>query len=156
VIIDSYTSIPCIRLFKSMQWAKYRQNRENRQYRTTDSRHVITQLRGMYGEIFESWIGPSSCESWAWVDFDIALGDLSSFIARNEILDELDIWTVSDVSGYGAIYPRRQFTVHKQTKNPMVNQVWKDVKEFGDFSSDTVSGEKRINTLSRSIVCLSF
>lgn len=81
------------------------------------------------------------CESWAWVDLDVVLGDLSTWINGNKVLDKLDMWSVSNVSGFIAIYPRQEFTVHKQTQEPRVNEVWRLSDEFS-----------RIEKLTRSIV----
>lgn len=163
-LTTKYSSSPdsqeCDRLFSSVKWSKFRRMLTDTRFSVNDQRHVITQLRGMYGHIFEPWIGPSHCQSWAWVDTDVVFGDMASWLdetssirgEKNFFFKDLDIWTAVDPDGYDAIRPHSQFTLFRQAKNPRVNDVWKYSREFGDFYNPSTSDFQRLDTLARFLV----
>ncbi|KAJ3396737.1 hypothetical protein HDU92_002103 [Lobulomyces angularis] len=113
---EEIESFNCKRLYAAIQWSQFR----------GENSPPIVQLRGMYGKIFEEWIGPNKCETWAWTDLDIVFGNLDEFLTKNkEKLSEVDVFTISGTD-YTNLYTRGQFTGHNQIKNSeLTNNIWR-------------------------------
>ncbi|RKO83003.1 hypothetical protein BDK51DRAFT_50386, partial [Blyttiomyces helicus] len=89
----------------------------------------IMGLRGMYGRLFEEWVGPDKCDSWGWVDTDMLMGDIVGWLASSPEFRNADVATFSNVKeqyGPRALYTCGQFTIHNQRRVPhIVNELWR-------------------------------
>ncbi|RKO82736.1 hypothetical protein BDK51DRAFT_33407, partial [Blyttiomyces helicus] len=99
----------------------------------------IMQFRGMYGRLFEEWIGPTHCGSWGWLDTDMLLGDVAGWLASSPEYRDADIATFSNLYMYGgplSLYTRGQLTIHNQRRIPhIVNELWRGCKIFKSLGS---------------------
>jgi hypothetical protein len=69
----------------------------------------------MFGRIFSAWVNQDNCDSWAWTDLDILLGNLREFLEGNSLVEEMDVFTLAGKNyimlinyklGIGRIYTR--------------------------------------------------
>ncbi|RKO85868.1 hypothetical protein BDK51DRAFT_47520 [Blyttiomyces helicus] len=99
----------------------------------------IMQFRGVYGRLFEEWIGPGHCDSWGWLDTDMLLGDVAGWLADSPEYRDADVATFSNLYKYAgplSLYTRGQLTIHNQRRVPrIVNELWRGCKIFESLTS---------------------
>ncbi|KAI8917270.1 hypothetical protein DFJ77DRAFT_459784 [Powellomyces hirtus] len=90
---------------------------------------IMIQMRGVYGQLFEEWIGPKKCSAWAWTDMDVVYGDLTHALSLTSTTMPwaADIVTLS-AGDFFRHYVHGQFTAHMQwttQKAFSVNRLWR-------------------------------
>ncbi|KAJ3186741.1 hypothetical protein HDU85_007561 [Gaertneriomyces sp. JEL0708] len=86
--------------------------------------NLMEELKGQWGNIFSDWISSDRCESWAWVDPGVAVGNLSRWM-DNDLVRQSDILTAHEGDRW-RLYLRNTFTVHNYRRNAdAVNSLWK-------------------------------
>lgn len=105
--------------------------------------YVLVEFKPALGHIFASYI--SGYTHWAYSDLDIAFGDLSRWITKEE-LEKFDIVTY----GFGdadRAYLRGQFTMHRNDPSK-INQLWRDCDYLSKMDkrfADILSGAAKIH-----------
>ncbi|RKO87393.1 hypothetical protein BDK51DRAFT_32164, partial [Blyttiomyces helicus] len=101
----------------------------------------IMHFRGMYGRLFEEWVGPDHCDSWGWVDTDMIMGDVVGWLASSIQYRDADITTFSNLfrnSGPLSLSTRGQLTIHNQRRVPhIVNELWRGCELLGSLENIT-------------------
>ena len=80
---------------------------------TTNQGSPIAQLRMFSGIIFDKWINPTQCKSWAYIDSDNMVGNLPKVTDNNPDFWDADVTTFTFGDTW-RLHIRAQFTVHHQ------------------------------------------
>ncbi|KAJ3186167.1 hypothetical protein HDU85_007607 [Gaertneriomyces sp. JEL0708] len=93
----------------------------------------LVQLRSAFGSLFEPWVNPSRCSSWAWADLDTLWGDLGNFL-DTPLVPESAVVTIA-AGDQNRLYTRGQFTAFNQTLVPEVNNLWRQCSDLSNVDS---------------------
>ncbi|KAI9004038.1 hypothetical protein BC832DRAFT_621430 [Gaertneriomyces semiglobifer] len=88
----------------------------------------LVQLRSAFGSLFQPWVNPSRCSSWAWADLDTLWGDLGNFLDTS-LVQESAVVTIA-AGDQHRLYTRGQFTAFNQTLVPQVNDLWRQCSDL--------------------------